>query len=144
MSRTQRTATALMVAYLLLVAWIVFWPSAGPASASVTWMSGVLRVLGAPAWVSGAVVEFLANVAMFVPLSFLGSLVIQDWDWPRWLLVGFVASGVIELGQLAVLPDRSATLVDVVANTLGALLGAVLLLPLREHFLRRDARSLGA
>ena len=124
---------ALMVAYLLTVAWIVFWPSADPATASVSWMTDVLGSFGAPAWVSGAIVEFLANVALFVPLSFLGSLLIPDWRWQRWLLLGFCASAAIELGQLAVLPDRSATMVDVTANTLGALLGASLVLPLRDR-----------
>ena len=122
-----------MAAYLIAVAWIVFWPSADPATSSVAWMSEVLGSLGAPAWMSGAIVEFLANIALFLPLSFLGSLLIMTWSWRRWLLIGFVASAVIELGQLAVLPDRSATVVDVVANTLGALLGATLVLPLRNR-----------
>lgn len=133
MSRIRRAAATLMVAYLAVVAWVVFWPSAGPATSSVVWMADVLGSIGAPAWMSGAIVEFLANIALFVPLSFLGSLLIVSWSRPRWLLIGFCASAVIELGQLAVLPDRSATIVDVVANTLGALLGAALVLPLHNR-----------
>lgn len=135
MTDVRRTASALMVAYLATVAWIVFWPSAGPATASVSWMTDLLLSVGAPAWVSAAVVEFLANVALFLPLTFLGSLLIHGWSWQRWLVIGFCASAVIELGQLVLLPDRSARVVDLVANTLGALLGATLVLPVRERVL---------
>jgi glycopeptide antibiotics resistance protein len=130
----RRVALVLMVAYLLAVAWIVFWPSAGPSSSSIVWMSDLLGSLGAPAWMSAAVVEFVANVAMFLPLSFLGSFLIPTWGWKRWLLIGFCGSAVIELAQSVVLPDRSATVLDVVANTLGALLGATLVLPVRDRF----------
>ena len=135
MTDVRRTASLLMALYLATVAWIVFWPSADPATASVSWMTDLLLSAGAPAWVSAAVVEFLANVALFLPLSFLGSLLIRGWSWQRWLVVGFCASAVIELGQLVLLPDRSARVVDLVANTLGALLGATLVLPVRDRLL---------
>ena len=135
MTDVRRAASLLMVLYLATVAWIVFWPSADPATASVSWMTDLLLSAGAPAWVSAAVVEFLANVALFLPLSFLGSLLIMGWSWQRWLVVGICASAVIELGQLVLLPDRSARVVDLVANTLGALLGATLVLPVRDHVL---------
>jgi glycopeptide antibiotics resistance protein len=120
----RRVVAGLLAGYLVVVAWIVFWPSADPASSSVIWMTGVLAGLGAPGWVDATVVEFLANVAMFVPLTFLGSLLRPGW-W-GWVLVGFAATAGIELVQLVVLSDRSATAVDVAANTLGAVLGASL------------------
>ncbi|MGH8967241.1 MAG: VanZ family protein [Actinomycetes bacterium] len=135
MRDVRRVAMLLMAAYLLTVAWIVFWPSAEHASASVAWMTDLVRSVGAPAWVSRLVVEFCANVALFLPLTFLGSFLIPDWSWQRWLLVGFCVSAVIELGQLVLLPDRSARWYDLAANTLGALVGAILVLPARERLL---------
>jgi len=138
-SCVRRIAAALMVGYLLMVAGIVFWPSADPASASVAWMSDGLGSLGAPNWVSGGIVEFLANVAMFLPLSVLGSLLAPAWRWKQWVAFGFCISVAIELGQLAMLPGRFASGVDVLANTLGALLGATLGFPLRDRVLRDRA-----
>ena len=70
--------------------------------------------------------EWGLNVLMFVPLSLLGSAFRPGWTWRDWIGVGFVASGLIELVQLVLLPNRVASFSDVVANTLGALIGALL------------------
>jgi VanZ family protein len=50
----------------------------------------------------------------------------------EWTAIGFLAAMFVELFQAFVLPGRTATFSDIVANTLGALLGALavrLLLP---------------
>ena len=73
-------------------------------------------------------VEFVSNIALFVPLSLLGSLLWQRWTWVAWTMAGFASSLVIETTQ-TLLSGRSPTLLDVVANTLGALVGALLVLP---------------
>ena len=126
MSRSEKMVAAAMVVYLATVAFIVFSPTADVPSASVAEISAFLASLGAPAWLSGARVEFVTNVLLFVPLTFLGSLLKPRWTWVTWTLLGFAASSLIELTQLVLLPGRSATVVDVVSNTLGALLGALL------------------
>jgi glycopeptide antibiotics resistance protein len=87
--------------------------------------------------VTTTVVEFTANVALFVPLSCLGSLLRPRWTWSAWTAAGFGVSLAIELGQLAVLPDRSATGYDILANAIGAFLGAVLASWLRHVGERR-------
>lgn len=66
--------------------------------------------------------EFSANVALFVPFGLLIAAA-----WPRtnawWvILLGFAASASIELVQ-TLLPSRYPTLSDVIANTLGAIIG---------------------
>ena len=43
-----------------------------------------------------------------------------------WVLVGFVGTLVVEVVQKLALPTRTGSTVDIVANTLGALAGAVL------------------
>jgi glycopeptide antibiotics resistance protein len=130
---TRQVATGLAVLYALAVALIVFWPSSDHASDSVDWMTGILHTIGAPSEPTARLVEFLANVAMFVPLSLLGSVLLDRWSRGFWLIVGFAASSGIELAQLVFLGGRSATMVDVVANTLGALVGAYAANAVRPH-----------
>jgi glycopeptide antibiotics resistance protein len=130
---TRQVAAGLAVLYAGAVAFTVFWPSADYASGSVNWMTDVLYGIGAPHWISGQLVEFLANILLFVPLSLLGSVLLDRWSTGFWLGIGFAASTAIELAQLVFLGDRSATVVDVLANTLGALLGAHAANALRPH-----------
>ena len=127
LSTAQRTVPlVLLVVYVLLVAWILFWPSGAPATSSVQSTSHLARALG----VSGDLVteprvEFALNVLMVAPLPFLAALVWPRWSWQRWTAYAFVASGCVEVLQGVFLPDRSAQFADVAANTLGALIGAV-------------------
>jgi glycopeptide antibiotics resistance protein len=135
--RTRVAAAWLMAAYLAVVAGIVFWPSAHPASASVDAIHGWLMALGAPSGIGPSAVEFVTNVLLFMPLGFLGLLLRPSLGWIGWSLVGLCGSGAIELSQLLVLADRSATLVDVVSNTLGAVLGSRLVVRARPLVDRR-------
>ncbi len=77
-------------------------------------------------WLSYARTEFLANIAMFVPVGVLAAL----WLPRRWWLLGAVVgvglSCGIELYQGAFLPYRVADPRDVLSNGLGGLLGATL------------------
>ena len=66
--------------------------------------------------------EFGANIALFVPF---GLLVAAGWRRTNawWIiLMGFSASAAIELVQTMV-PGRVTTLSDVIANTLGTIIG---------------------
>jgi glycopeptide antibiotics resistance protein len=70
-------------------------------------------------------VDLAGNVAVFVPL---GLLVMAAWRIPvLGLLSGLLVGGACELVQLFE-PGRVASLVDVLTNTLGGLLGAALVL----------------
>lgn len=122
--------------YLVAVAILVFQPTGDQAGGSVLWVSHLLHSWHTPAWLWRPVsVEWGLNVLMFVPLSLLGSYFRPGWTWRDWAGVGFVASGLIELVQLVFLPNRVASFSDVVANTLGALVGA-LLAPYASRLLR--------
>jgi glycopeptide antibiotics resistance protein len=115
---------AAAVVYVAVVAFIVFWPGGDMASGSVQHIHAWLQNLGAPTSVTPPRIEFVCNVLLFVPLSLLGSLLKPQWTWSSWVVVGYVATFTIELIQALLLPDRSATMQDVVANTGGALIGA--------------------
>ena len=121
-------ARVLLVGYLLFVGFTVWLPA--PVSAKVT---GLVRIIAR--WIADAgiasygrstfVLEILANVALFVPIGLL--LVLA---WPRlrlWqaVLIGALMSVLIETVQGA-MPSRFPTLSDVIANTTGALIGALI------------------
>lgn len=92
--------------------------------------AGVLRRLlsvlaGWPptAWVTFDIVEFSANVLMFVPLG----LLVLAWGGRPWhgILGGLALSTLIETSQLLFLPTRVADVRDLIANTVGATLGVL-------------------
>ena len=120
---SRRVAGPLLVAYLLVVAWIVFWPTADTASASVLNIWALLDRVGVGGLVSPSAVEFVTNVLLFVPLSFLGATFKPQWGLSQWLQAGLAATLAIETVQALFLPGRSPQLPDVVANTMGALAG---------------------
>jgi glycopeptide antibiotics resistance protein len=98
------------------------------ASRSIAGLLARLHDHGVPGWVNYALVEFTANIALFLPVGLMGVVLLGSARWWLAVLAGFTASGLIELGQLVFLPARFATPLDVLANTAGAALGAVLAL----------------
>ncbi|MBA3877899.1 MAG: hypothetical protein C0498_13435 [Anaerolinea sp.] len=74
--------------------------------------------------------KFLAgNVGAFVPLGVLAPMLSRRWtSWPRALLLGILASGLVEGAQLVLslamgFPWRVADVDDLLLNTLGTLIG---------------------
>ncbi len=122
---TPRVAAWLLGGYLLVVAFMVFQPIPEAAVGSIGIGYRVVRLAHLTRWISPGMVEFAWNIAMFVPLTFLGSVLLPRLGWRRWTLLALLGSSLIELTQLVALPDRSATLRDVASNTIGGLLGAL-------------------
>lgn len=86
--------------------------------------------LGIPYWAAFRAIEFGANIVLFVPLGVLiplaiGSLRARVW-WAA-VLAGFAISAAIELARLFI-PGRVSDSRDLVSNTLGAALGAMIVL----------------
>ena len=127
MTRTARLVFAsLLVAYVVFLAAVLTQYNPTVATDVVTHLEHSLAARGAPGWVTGpGRVEFALNAAMFAPVAFLGAMTFPRHPWGNWVVYGFVASGAVELFQGLVLPPRSAEMADVVANTLGALVGSV-------------------
>ena len=75
-------------------------------------------------WLLPEHVGYLLNVLLFVPF---GALVVLIARWPWWeaALVATAVSAAIEIVQYLPMLGREATLVDVVCNALGGLLGAM-------------------
>ncbi len=86
-----------------------------------------LHEIGVPAWFNYAFVEFAANVMLFVPLGFLvAALLGRRRAWVA-IIVGALASIAIECVQWLMLPERYPSAGDVLANTIGAGIGAAVL-----------------
>lgn len=121
------TARVLIVPYVVGLALIVFLPAS--VAGRVTGIAFriarfVSDLTGISLSTSNTIFEFLANIALFVPLGLLLAV-----GWPRvrpWviILLGYSASATIELTQ-TLLPSRVPTISDVVANTLGTIVGCV-------------------
>ncbi len=121
-----------------MLLFIVFWPAGDMPSSSVRFLYERFQDLGAPTQLTSDRIEFICNVLLFVPLSLLGSLLRPQWTWSSWVVVGYCATFTIELVQGLVLPGRNATMQDVVANTGGALIGALIAWAIRHEVPRRS------
>lgn len=95
-------------------------------------------------------INVIGNVVVFVPLGLgLAGLGHRDRSWPtfgRALLGGFLLSLAIELMQLAI-PGRATDVDDLIFNTLGTMLGALVFLAFyqlihngRSKLVRRQVR----
>ena len=122
----------LFAAYLVAVGFVVWSPQptdgVGIAQVIARW---VAALFGLPPEPTFDVLEVAANVAMFVPF---GVLALTAYRWMRvWsaTIAGLATSGIIEGVQLF-LPTRYATVSDLIANTAGALLGALLVAGIRR------------
>lgn len=92
-------------------------------------IDGVLDTFSRSTWTSWVTfdrVEFVANIGMFVPLGLSATVAMgRHWWWAVTCVLMAYSIG-IETWQLVVFPaTRVASLADVGANSLGALVGAV-------------------
>ncbi|MCS5735546.1 VanZ family protein [Herbiconiux daphne] len=136
---TRRVAAVLLAAYGLVVILIVAWPVPVDKDAH-GFILKLLRLLHERdllMFLGYAQIEFTANVAMFVPIGVLVGVLFGRRHWGWAVGVGFAASSAIELAQWVLLPGRYGTPDDVIANTLGTLVGALL----AGSFLRHQARQ---
>lgn len=140
----QQLGVTLVLSYGLIVVLATMWPTPLDQGfeSSVTKLLDVLHRNGVPSWFGYNKLEFTANIGMFVPLGFLVSMLLPVRVW--WLAL-FICPGVsvaIELTQALALSARFATLSDVVSNSIGALIGALLAIVLRAAIYQRDEKVL--
>ena len=126
----HRWAVGLFVAYLVALALIAFWPTPVDRDAHdyLLALIDLLQRNGAPGWMRYDVIEFSANILLFAPVGLILVILAGARRWWLAVLAGFVASCTIELGQLVFLPERFATVNDIIANTAGTFVGALLAL----------------
>ena len=120
-------ARVVLAPYLVALALIVFLPArdAGRVTGIVGWAADLVAMWGVPREPAAIVLEFLANVALFVPFGVLVAASAPGWSPWATIGLGLLASVAIELVQLGI-PSRVSTVSDVIANTAGTAIGCTL------------------
>lgn len=120
----------LSAAYLWAIAWLTLRarPYGADIAEAVERLLAWLALRPATAWITFERVEFAANVAMFVPLGIFAVLWFGVRRWWTAPVLGLALSGVIEVLQALFLDTRVPDVRDIVANTLGAVIGMLLML----------------
>ncbi|PTT65287.1 VanZ family protein [Arthrobacter sp. HMWF013] len=113
---------------LVPLALVAYWPSPvdQPVQGQLATLLKFVHTRGVPGWVNYEFVEASANVTLFIPLGAVTSLAFADKRWWQIGAFGLAASGLMELGQLLFLHSRLASPLDLVTNTGGAVIGALL------------------
>lgn len=128
----RRIAGLALVLYAALLGVVLLSPRSTTQSQLVMRFVTEVDRLGLPVSVlTYARAEVLMNAAIVVPLTLLGSLVVRRLRWQDWTTYTFLGACAVELFQGLFLPHRQASFSDIVANTLGALVGALLVRMLR-------------
>lgn len=130
-------ALSIYVAFVLIV-------TLTPSPVDLSFRNDLVNLLdklherGLPGLIDYRFVEFTSNVTLFIPVGFIASLLLPRRAWWLVLLIGPLFSLAIEFAQQTFLPARYATVSDVVANSIGTLVGAVVAVLLRLLVSRRD------
>lgn len=120
----RRVGTVLALVFAVLLGGVLLWPDGSLVNRGVVELYVVLLDAGVPSSVRPEHYAAALNVVAFVPLGWLGVA------WLRRRVVVVVAalaglSATVEALQLLPFLHRETTLLDVVCNTAGAVLGAL-------------------
>ncbi|MBX9718279.1 MAG: VanZ family protein [Microbacteriaceae bacterium] len=121
--RPSLGVVAIVYVVAVLLATLAPLPWAQSALADNSW--GILNPSAWTAgetWVSGRYIEIIFNIALFVPIGYFAATLGRSRVV---LLAPFALTTAIELAQL-VLPDRASDPRDLVANSVGAVIGMVI------------------
>lgn len=128
--------------YVVFVGWVTLTPS----SVAPTGSAFILRVLARLqryedlSWLTYTRAEFLANIALFVPVGLFLLLLVGTRFWWVAGFGAFVMTAAIETAQRTI-PGRVPDERDILANTAGALAGIVVGLVLTFPASRRRAAA---
>ncbi|MFE4950240.1 VanZ family protein [Leifsonia sp. NPDC056665] len=120
----RRVLLAVTAAYLLVVAWITLNPAPADPHRNPL-LEGLLATFASTpllTWIDYDVVEFTANVLLFVPVGLLFAVLLGRGRWWLAFALGVAMTLTIEFVQLF-LPARVSDARDLLANTLGTLIG---------------------
>lgn len=125
-TRSRPSATSVIVAiasaaWILLVLAVTLLPTPWPTTDSEAPL-GVLNPetwTSADTWRNGTVFEFAMNIAMFVPIGMIAARYLRGW---MRILAPIGLTVAIEIAQIP-LADRISDPRDLIANTLGAIIG---------------------
>jgi glycopeptide antibiotics resistance protein len=126
--RAHPNLSLLLFVYLAVLGWVTLTP-AGNIESSTSALAQLAQAMSAGTglrWIDFALVEFAANIILFVPMGVIVLLLLGRERWWVVIAVGVIASCWIELAQGVWLPSRVADPRDLVSNSLGTALGVAL------------------
>ena len=155
-SRQREIALILFVASIFGILALTLWPSYVWEDSPGMW--GHLRILiGRPTWQSNlslvpftvfkdywddllkspvfffvTLLNFLGNLAIFVPIGLFPALLFRNATWKRSAMIGLGMSSFIEITQYLIM--RNTAVDDVILNTAGAMCGYLIYLLIRRRF----------
>ncbi len=155
-SRQREIALILFLVSIFAILALTLWPAYIWEDSSGMW--GHLRILiGRPTWHSNlslvpftvfkdyledlfkspvffivTLVNFLGNLAMFIPIGLFPALLFRDATWKRSAILGFGMSSFIEIAQYFIM--RNTAIDDMILNTAGAMCGYFIYLLIKKHF----------
>ncbi|MET2011644.1 VanZ family protein [Microbacterium chocolatum] len=125
MPHRSRLPALVLLAYAAVLAAIAFWPvpvdsGAGPLLRAITRLVPLMTYDR---------IEFVANIALFVPFGVLVALLVRQ----TWLVLplGFLTTLTIEIAQALLLDRRTPSLLDIIANMAGACVGVLVVVFVR-------------
>lgn len=125
------------LAYLAAVGWLTLTPQSSVLNNSLLWrLSEVFDRFEATEWITFSMLEFAANVALFVPLGLFFVLLFGRRQWWLAIVVGLLMTAGIEFAQQFI-DGRVSDPRDLVANGLGTVLGTLIALILTAGKARR-------
>lgn len=86
----------------------------------------VEAIKNGPSFAFWSLLNGCGNMAIFIPIGFFPALLFRKATWKRSMLIGFLLSLVIEIGQWFIV--RSVDIDDVIINTAGAVCGYLIYL----------------
>ncbi len=118
---------ALTVAYVAFVGWVTLTPQPKIPDPNSLEQQLVRLLLAVPPYhqLGYSVLEFTANIGMFIPVGVLLALLLPPRQWWVAVLIGLGMTMTIETAQLFI-PGRFSELSDIVANTAGTAIGVAI------------------
>lgn len=140
MRRTPPLLAAIALCFLLLVALATLGPFGikGAIHDALDAAAVALDETPSLSWVSFGMLEFAANVLLFVPVGVCAVFLFGLRRWWLAVIVGVFLSVAIEAAQL-VLPGTPSVR-DIISNSMGTVIGVLLALPVAAIASRRHGR----
>ncbi|MDQ1123242.1 VanZ family protein [Microbacterium trichothecenolyticum] len=134
-SRSRVLAGAAAGVYLVVLGAVVLWPVH-----LEQYLGFVYETLyGVVPTAASVDIDFLLNIVFFVPFGVLLARVLPRRPWLL-LAIAWVVPLLVEIAQGVFLPGRTSSAIDVFANTLGGIGGAVAVGARRRFLTRRSTR----
>jgi len=124
-------------AALLLIAVVTLSPRGGSTLVELMPLADLREAVGERDL--ALLLKSFANVLLFVPFG--AALGLYDVSLRAALLAGAVLSGAVEVVQFVVVPGRTSSVDDLVLNTVGTVLGYLLVSSLRRRTIRFAPRN---